>query len=77
MTFSPAGTCSAIGDLDGALRGEGGGRGELEQRRLARSVRADQDPALVTVRRPVDVAQQDRRVTPDLDATQPQHLVGH
>ena len=64
-------------DLHRALRGECHRRGDLEQGSLARPVGTDEDPALVAVRRPVHVAQQDRRVTPDLDATQPQYLVGH
>ena len=63
--------------LHGALGGEHQGGGHLKQGGLARSVRPDQNPAFVSVRRPVDVAQQDRRVPPDLDASQPQHLVGH
>src|SRR6266702_1828717 len=64
-------------DLDGALGGEHQGGCHLKQGGLARPVRSDQDPPLVPVRRPVHVAQQDRRVPPDLDAPQPQHLVGH
>src|SRR6266568_4600049 len=64
-------------DLDGALGGEHQGGGHLEQGGLARPVRPDQDPPLVPVCRPVHVAQQDRRVPADLDAAQPQHLVGH
>jgi hypothetical protein len=63
--------------LDRALAREHRGGRHLEQGGLARAVRADQDPALVLVRRPVHVTQQDRRVTPHLDATQPQYLVGH
>jgi hypothetical protein len=63
--------------LHGALRGEHQRGRHLEQRGLARSVRPDQDPPFVPVRRPVDVPQQDRRIPPDLDAAHPQHLVGH
>src|ERR1700722_8578164 len=63
--------------LDRALGREQRGRRHLEQGGLARAVRADEDPALVLVRRPVDVAQQDRGVPADLDPAEPQHLVGH
>ena len=63
--------------LDRSLAREQRGRRHLEQGGLARAVRADEDPALVLVRRPVDVAEQDRRVPPDLDPAKPQHLVGH
>ena len=54
--------------LHGALGGKHQGGGHLEQGGLARPVRPDQDPALIPVRGPVHVAQQDRRVPPDLDA---------
>ena len=65
-------------DLDRALTREHRGGGHLEQGGLARAVRSDQDPAFVLVRRPVQVAEQDRRVLGrTLNAPQPQHLVGH
>ena len=52
-------------------------RGDLEQGRLACSVRPDDHPALVAARRPVDVPEQHRPVVSDPDTAQPQHLIRH
>ena len=63
--------------LDGALSRVEDRRGHLKQGRLACPVRADHDPALVLVRGPVNVPQQQRRLAANRHATQLEHLVRH
>src|SRR5487761_1736502 len=63
--------------LDRARGGEQLRGSHLHERGLTCTVRADDNPALVFVGRPVDVAQQHRPFPPDANAAHPQHLVRH